>query len=153
MPLDAALFGNGAKSMKRIWLTTVAVAVLTTQAPLAALAQTQSQDQSPPAPAPAPQDAPPPPTPEKPAPEPVLDTATPATTATPAPVVTPDKPKWDVNNPPGPSHDVKIDVTQGTWMSLDVSPDGQTLVFDMLGDIYVMPIGGGEARVIASGVA
>ncbi|HEX8471547.1 MAG TPA: amidohydrolase family protein [Brevundimonas sp.] len=143
--------------MKRIWLTTVAVAVLAVQAPVSAMAQTQSPPN--PTPTPALQDAPPAPTPEKPAPEPVLETATPADVATAAPATapdataTPDKPKWDVNNPPGPSHDVKIDVTQGTWMSLDVSPDGRTLVFDMLGDIYVMPIGGGEARVIASGVA
>ena len=64
-----------------------------------------------------------------------------------------EKPKWDVNNPPGPHHDVNINVTEGTWMSLDVSPDGQTIVFDMLGDIYVMPISGGPARAIASGVA
>ena len=61
--------------------------------------------------------------------------------------------KWDVQNPPGPSRDIPIDVTRGTWMSVDVSPDGSTLVFDMLGDIYVMPISGGEARAIASGVA
>ena len=38
-------------------------------------------------------------------------------------------------------------------MSLDVSPDGQTIVFDLLGDIYVMPVAGGEARALASGVA
>ena len=62
-------------------------------------------------------------------------------------------PKWDVQNPPGPSRDIPIDVTRGTWMSVDVSPDGQTIVFDMLGDIYVMPMSGGEARAIASGVA
>jgi Tol biopolymer transport system component len=135
--------------MKRMWLTTAAVAVLAMQGPVGAMAQTQS----PPTPAPAPQDAPPAPTPEKPAPEPVLETATPAATATPAPAAAAEKPKWDVNNPPGPSHDVNINVTQGTWMSLDVSPDGRTIVFDMLGDIYVMPIGGGEAKAIASGVA
>ncbi|MDY6922675.1 MAG: amidohydrolase family protein [Pseudomonadota bacterium] len=64
-----------------------------------------------------------------------------------------DEPKWDVQAPPGPSRDIPIDVTRGTWMSLDVSPDGRTLVFDMLGDIYVMPVAGGEARAIASGVA
>jgi hypothetical protein len=58
-----------------------------------------------------------------------------------------------VQNPPGPSRDIPIDVTRGTWMSLDVSPDGRTIVFDLLGDIYVMPVSGGEARAIASGVA
>ena len=30
-------------------------------------------------------------------------------------------------------------------MSVDVSPDGASLVFDLLGDIYVMPAAGGEA--------
>ena len=35
--------------------------------------------------------------------------------------------KWDVNNPPGPHHDVNIDVTEGTWLSLDVSPDGKEI--------------------------
>jgi imidazolonepropionase-like amidohydrolase/Tol biopolymer transport system component len=61
--------------------------------------------------------------------------------------------KWDVQNPMGPMRDVTINVTEGTWMSLDVSPDGREIVFDMLGDIYVMPIEGGPARAIASGVA
>ncbi|HXG66878.1 MAG TPA: hypothetical protein VNO70_17380, partial [Blastocatellia bacterium] len=37
---------------------------------------------------------------------------------------------------------------EGTWMSLDVSPDGQTIVFDLLGDIYTLPITGGEAKRI-----
>ena len=40
--------------------------------------------------------------------------------------------------------DVKVafDTSEGTWMSVDVSPDGARIVFDLLGDIYVMPIGG-----------
>ncbi|HEV2721242.1 MAG TPA: amidohydrolase family protein [Thermoanaerobaculia bacterium] len=61
--------------------------------------------------------------------------------------------KWDVNNPPGPHHDVNIDVTEGTWMSLDVSPDGNEIAFDLLGDLYTIPIGGGEAKALTSGVA
>src|SRR3954447_21412095 len=56
--------------------------------------------------------------------------------------------KWDVNARHGPGHDVNIDTSEGTWMNLDVSPDGQEIAFDLLGDIYVMPIGGGEARAI-----
>src|SRR5215203_5690866 len=64
-----------------------------------------------------------------------------------------DEKKWDVNNPPGPSYDVPINVTKGTWMSLDVSPDGKEIVFDLLGDLYTIPIGGGDAKAIASGVA
>lgn len=43
--------------------------------------------------------------------------------------------------------------TKGTWMSLDVSPDGQTIVFDLLGDIYTMPIGGGNATPLITGTS
>ena len=73
-----------------------------------------------------------------------------------APATEPEKKeekKWDVNNPPGPSHDATIDVTKGTWMSLDLSPDGKEIAFDLLGDIYVIPFGGGEAKAISTGVA
>jgi len=59
---------------------------------------------------------------------------------------------WDVAHPPMESREININVTEGTWMSLDVSPDGQTIAFDMLGDIYTMPITGGEATNIASGL-
>ena len=61
--------------------------------------------------------------------------------------------KWDVNARHGPGHDVPIDVTQGTWMNLDVSPDGTEIAFDLLGDLYVMPISGGEARPLTQGIA
>ena len=37
-------------------------------------------------------------------------------------------------------------------MSVDVSPDGQTLVFDLLGDIYTMPIAGGKATALTRGM-
>ncbi|HXH92287.1 MAG TPA: amidohydrolase, partial [Thermoanaerobaculia bacterium] len=61
--------------------------------------------------------------------------------------------KWDVNNPPGPQYDVPIDVTEGTWLSLDVSPDGNEIAFDLLGDIYTIPMSGGEAKSITTGIA
>ena len=61
--------------------------------------------------------------------------------------------KWDVTNPPGKKRDIKIRTSEGTWMSLDVSPDGKTIAFDLLGDIYTMPITGGTAKSIASGMA
>jgi imidazolonepropionase-like amidohydrolase/Tol biopolymer transport system component len=122
--------------MKRVLLTTAAVMALA----FPAMAQTPEP--------PSPLAAPP-----KPAPTPA-PTQAPAPAAAPAAAAAPaETPKWDVQNPPGPSRDIPIDVTRGTWMSLDVSPDGQTIVFDLLGDIYVMPVAGGEARAIASGVA
>jgi imidazolonepropionase-like amidohydrolase/Tol biopolymer transport system component len=41
----------------------------------------------------------------------------------------------------------------GHWMSVDVAPDGRTLVFDLLGDLYTMPIGGGKAVPLTRGMA
>jgi imidazolonepropionase-like amidohydrolase/dipeptidyl aminopeptidase/acylaminoacyl peptidase len=60
--------------------------------------------------------------------------------------------KWDVSKPFGPGKEVPIHVSEGTWMSLDVSPDGREIVFDLLGDLYVMPTTGGEARPLAAGI-
>ncbi|HET6582787.1 MAG TPA: amidohydrolase family protein [Nannocystaceae bacterium] len=62
-------------------------------------------------------------------------------------------PKWDVEHPPGPTKSVTIDTDEGTWTSLDVAPDGKTIVFDLLGDLYTLPIGGGEATSLTSGVS
>jgi len=66
-----------------------------------------------------------------------------------------EEPEWDVAEPPGEWgwHEVPIDVEEGTWMSVDVSPDGREIVFDLLGDLYRLPIEGGEARAITSGLA
>ncbi|MDZ7644489.1 MAG: amidohydrolase family protein [Woeseiaceae bacterium] len=64
-----------------------------------------------------------------------------------------DDSEWDVESIPGESRRVEIDVTSGTWMSLDVSPDGDTVAFDLLGDIYVLPIEGGDARAVHSGLS
>lgn len=40
---------------------------------------------------------------------------------------------------------VSFTTDEGTWMNIDVSPDGKTLLFDLLGDIYTMPMTGGKA--------
>ena len=52
-----------------------------------------------------------------------------------------------------PARTVRFDTDEGTWMSVDVSPDGSTIVFDLLGDLYTMPIAGGAATRITSGMA
>jgi imidazolonepropionase-like amidohydrolase/Tol biopolymer transport system component len=48
---------------------------------------------------------------------------------------------------------VPIKTNEGTWMSLDVSPDGKTIAFDFLGDIFTMPITGGKPVQFTSGMA
>ncbi len=61
--------------------------------------------------------------------------------------------KWNVEKPSGPLKTINFSTTEGTWMNLDVSPDGKTIVFDLLGDIYKMPVNGGTAELIAGGLA
>ena len=61
--------------------------------------------------------------------------------------------KWDVANPPDQTYEIEVDTEEGTWMCLDISPDGKEIVFDMLGDIFIIPVAGGEAKPLASGLA
>lgn len=65
------------------------------------------------------------------------------------------KDKWNVNNPhkDWTYKTFNLETNEGTWMNLDVSPDGKTIVFDLLGDIYSMPITGGEATNLRAGLA
>ena len=60
---------------------------------------------------------------------------------------------WDVSTPAIPFKTVTVETKEGTWMNLDVSPDGKTIVFDLLGDIYTLPITGGEAKILRTGHA
>ncbi len=60
--------------------------------------------------------------------------------------------KWDVATPQGPHKTVNFTLDEGTWMNLDVSPDGKTIVFDLLGDIYSLPISGGKAKLLSGGL-
>ncbi len=85
----------------------------------------------------------------------LVDPSTPPTAAVtkPADPDAPEKPKWDVEQPTGPAKTVKIDTDEGTWMSLDVSPDGKTIVFDLLGDLYTVPMAGGAAKPLSEGIA
>lgn len=63
----------------------------------------------------------------------------------------------DAESPGGlplePGRTFEYTVEQGSWMSVDVSPDGRTLVFDLLGEIYTMPIEGGAAAPLLTGLA
>ena len=59
--------------------------------------------------------------------------------------------EWDVTEPKGEMKTISIDTTETTWSNLSVSKDGETLVFDMLGDIYTIPISGGEASPLVQG--
>ncbi|HEX5756565.1 MAG TPA: amidohydrolase family protein [Arenimonas sp.] len=64
-----------------------------------------------------------------------------------------DKP-WDVGAATqGQAKTVRFATAEGTWLDLDVSPDGRTLVFSLLGDLYTLPIDGGQAQRITHGRA
>jgi imidazolonepropionase-like amidohydrolase/Tol biopolymer transport system component len=65
------------------------------------------------------------------------------------------KTSWDITQPLGPSTSIDFETDEGTWMNVDVSPDGREIVFDLLGDIYVMPAAGSgtAAERITSGAA
>ncbi len=57
------------------------------------------------------------------------------------------------NLPLKPVRKISYNTKEGSWMSLDVSPDGQNIVFDLMGDLYTMPITGGKATAITTGMA
>jgi imidazolonepropionase-like amidohydrolase/Tol biopolymer transport system component len=52
-----------------------------------------------------------------------------------------------------PARRVRFNTNEGTWMSVDVSPDGKTIAFDLMGDIYTLPITGGMATAVTQGLA
>jgi len=52
-----------------------------------------------------------------------------------------------------PERSVSFNTDEGTWLSLDVSPDGKTIIFDMMGDLYSMPVSGGKASNLTEGLA
>jgi len=61
---------------------------------------------------------------------------------------------WSVAAPKGAAiTQVPIRTDEGTWMDVDVSPDGQTIAFTLLGDIYTMPITGGSPKRITDGLS
>ena len=62
---------------------------------------------------------------------------------------------WDVTAARGTTRAIDFSTSEGTWMSVDLSPDGSWVVFDLLGHVYRMPSAGGAATVLTqnSGVA
>lgn len=62
---------------------------------------------------------------------------------------------WDVTQARGKTRHIEFGTDEGTWMSVSVTPDDKTLFFDLLGEIYSVPVSGGEARLITgkTGVA
>jgi Tol biopolymer transport system component/imidazolonepropionase-like amidohydrolase len=83
-----------------------------------------------------------------------LALAIPAPAATPAASPRPDSDKpWRVTDPHGPVGTVSFSTETGTWLAADIHPDGQQVVFSLLGDLYVVPLGGGAAKRITSGPA
>ncbi len=65
-----------------------------------------------------------------------------------------DQPKKKTQGLPlSPDRTVEFTTDEGTWVSLDVSPDGKTILFELLGDLYTVPIAGGEAKAITNGLA
>jgi Tol biopolymer transport system component len=63
--------------------------------------------------------------------------------------------EWDTTLARGTTREIDFTTSEGTWMSVDLSPDGQWIVFDLLGHIYRVRAAGGEAECLtaSSGVA
>jgi Tol biopolymer transport system component len=52
-----------------------------------------------------------------------------------------------------PARTIEFETSEATWLSLDLAPDGTTLVMEILGDLYLLPADGGEARMLTRGMA
>ena len=63
------------------------------------------------------------------------------------------KSEWDVSESRMEKGSARINVSEGTWMNVSVSPNGKTIAFDLLGDIYTIPVEGGKAKQLSSDVA
>ena len=63
-----------------------------------------------------------------------------------------DKKKADKNELPLETKEkLEFETDEGTWISLDVTPDGKEIFFELLGDIYKVPIAGGDAARVTDG--
>jgi len=61
------------------------------------------------------------------------------------------EPKWDIQATHGPTHTAEIETDEGTWMS--VSVHGESVIFDLLGDLWTLPLTGGDAHRLTEGAA
>jgi Tol biopolymer transport system component len=52
-----------------------------------------------------------------------------------------------------PNRTIEFTTDEGTWVSLDVAPDGKTILFELLGDIWTVPLAGGDAKPVTTGIA
>jgi Tol biopolymer transport system component len=52
-----------------------------------------------------------------------------------------------------PTRKIAFETNEGTWMSVDISPDGKTILFDLMGDIYTIPVTGGKATAVTTGLS
>ena len=62
-------------------------------------------------------------------------------------------PAWDIETSPKWPELFRASLDEGTWISVDVNARGTTIAFDLLGDLYVMPIAGGAATRVTEGPA
>jgi len=73
--------------------------------------------------------------------------------AMPVAMLAADDAKKDQPLPLKPTRNVEFTTDQGSWLSLDVSPDGKTILFELVGDLYTVPFTGGEAHKLTTGMA
>ncbi len=142
MPIDRPLLSSASILLPSLLAAAVG---------LACIAQPAAPPVQPPAQPPVQPPVQPPTPPPAPAADPAADPA--AEPGTPEEPKKEEKPKWNVDKPPYPTFEQTIDVDEGTWISLDVSPDGSTIAFDLLGDLYTIPLAGGEATKLTGGLA
>ena len=57
-----------------------------------------------------------------------------------------DRDEWDVTQARGVTREIDFVTNEGTWMSVDIHPGGQWVVFDLLGHVYRMPVEGDQAE-------
>jgi Tol biopolymer transport system component len=58
------------------------------------------------------------------------------------------EPPWDTTKARGTTREVEFTTSEGTWMSVDLSPDGKWIVFDLLAHVYRVPAAGGDAQCL-----